>query len=89
MQGWKDEESKDIAGVHFFSDNDLRARAATAASAASTGSGAELLKLDATGKAVLTILRHTGRIKNAPQLAKLTRYVVCMPAVAAPSGDAL
>ena len=60
-KGYKDEETEDTQGMQFFSENDLRAF--------------KRLKMDHTGKNILTVLRHLGRLKEHRKNG-LCRYIV-------------
>jgi uncharacterized coiled-coil protein SlyX len=62
---WRKEETKETAGMFFFSETDLTLpkRSETA-----------VLKFDATGKAALTILQHLRRIRSIP--GRMRRYAV-------------
>jgi hypothetical protein len=58
---FKQEETKDTAGCCFFSDHDLKA-------------GVHL-RVDASGKAILNVLRQIGRVSNVTA-GGFTRWVV-------------
>ena len=51
VHAWRDQEDKNTQGCVFFSETDLGTNKA--------------LKMDTSGKAIITILRHIQRIKNA------------------------
>jgi hypothetical protein len=72
-----------VANTFFFSDNDLKVRAAASAPTKDAAANDGAIRFDASGKAILNILRHTGRIRNASAVAKVTRYVICTPAATA------
>lgn len=61
IQKYKEQESKETKGFYFFSNDDLKL--------------CEHIRLDTTGKSILSLLRHTRRIKQVPG-AKWIRYIV-------------
>jgi len=61
-KAFKDQENNETKGRFFFSDSDLRQ--------------CKHLRVDATGKAILTVLRHLGRIRNA-RGSGVTKYIIC------------
>lgn len=56
---WKDCETEETAGKFFVTETDLKA-----ALGAKGGTPAATFKLDSTGRAILAIMRHCGRIKE-------------------------
>lgn len=60
-KAYKDQENKETRGLYFFADSDL--------------AEAKHVRTDASGKAILTVLRHLGRLRNARGAA--SRYIVC------------
>ena len=57
---WKDQETKDTKGFYFFTDLELKTT--------------QQIKLDATGRAILGVLRHLNRIRDVG--GSLKRYVI-------------
>jgi hypothetical protein len=59
-----------MAGKHFVTEGDMKVVMA----AAGKGNGVAF-KLDSTGRAILAILRHLGRLKEI-RAAGITRFIV-------------
>jgi hypothetical protein len=59
-KSWKDQETKDTKGFYFFTDYELK--------------NTQHIKLDATGRAILGVLRHLNRIRDVG--GSLKRYVI-------------
>ena len=60
MKVFREQETKETKGIYFFTDNELK--------------NTQVLKLDATGRAILGILRHLNRIKDVG--GSLKRYSI-------------
>lgn len=69
---WKDCETEETAGKFFVTETDLKAALAAKGSA---GASVPSFKLDSTGRAILAILRHCGRIREV-RGSGMTRFVL-------------
>lgn len=67
---WKDCEGEETVGKFFVTENDVKA------SLSGKGGASTTFKLDSTGRAILAIMRHLGRIKEL-RGGGMVRFVLC------------